>query len=752
MKKINLSQNVINIGVLVMFSFIIFILFYGNINVQKYIEKEQEAENNKSQYENMALEMEDSTNYLTDMARKFAVTEDLSCAKEYWDEVYVKGSVKNVVKKLDNFELTEHEKHLLNLAKDYTDIHMETEIRSMRLLSDVLPEARTVMPDIVLNYPLNCVDLYLSDEQKRKTAQQILYSTQYEADKATIRGAISTFQNTINTRLNNELKKARKNTKIALIYQKILLIISLMMFFLIVILYYLCLIRPILNYTSKLKIDQKGEVQRLVPQGLKEVRLLAQSYNKMYDEVIVSSQAKSAFLATMSHEIRTPLNTIIGYISLMDSFEMEKKMRKQFETIKKASENLLTMINNILDLQKFEKKKIKFEMREFSVEKYIEEIWLSYTDIAKKQGIEFYINIDGFIPRLIYADEIRLRQVMNNLISNALKFTKQGEICVSVEGKEEAEDKVLLLFKVKDTGIGIDKNKLESVFNYYEQAGADITREYGGSGLGLSICREIVEQTNGRIWVESKKGKGSCFFVELLFDIVKDKPKEPEVDTVGNNEKSLENPYFESSYILIVDDNSTNLKMQCELFKRVGFNVDSAASGQIAVTKASKNKYDAILMDIRMPYMDGYSATALIRGIKGYEKTPIIAMTADNTRETEEKAYECGMNGFLAKPIDVAKLIEEFKKYFKIYDNKKADKNNDKKLNIQNNEKLTESLKELMLLCSRGDINAISYWENNEEEFKNAFDNKLFNRIDELINSYELDVAYEVLKEAEENA
>lgn len=744
MKKISLSQNVINIVVLVMFSFIIFILFYGNINVRKYIEKEQEAENNKSEYENMALEMEDLTNYLTDMARKFSVTEDYECVELYWNEVYVKHSVKNVMEKLDKFELTEHEKHLLNLAKDYTDLHMETEVRSMRLLSDVLPEAKAVMPQKVLNYKLNCVDLYLSDEEKKVVAQQVLYSAQYEADKQTIKDAINAFQSTINERLKNELDGARQNTKTALEYQKILLIISLMMVCLIVALYYLYLIKPILNYTNKLKIDTKGEVQKLQPQGLKEVRMLAESYNEMYEDVIVSSQAKSAFLATMSHEIRTPLNTIIGYINLMDSFEMEKKMRSQFETIKKASQNLLSMINNILDLQKFEKNKIEFEVREFAIERFMEEIWLVYNEIAKKQGLKFFIDLEGYIPKFIYTDETRLRQVMNNIISNALKFTQEGEICVSVIGEKEDEDFVQLTFKVADTGIGIAKNKLDSIFNYYEQAGADITREYGGSGLGLSICKEIVEKQNGKIWVKSKKGKGSVFYVKLRFKVAKDDESFEIME--NNNERK-----FNNVKILIVDDNSTNLNMQCELFERVGFVVDSALSGQIAIAKANKIKYDVILMDIRMPYMDGYSATAMIRNIKGYEKTPIIAMTADNTRETEKKAYESGMNGFLSKPIDIKRLLNEFQKYFKSYVIEDNEVNEKIKLDLSK-EEIISNYNELEFLCKECDLRAIKCWEDKEEIFKSIFNNKTFKRLDELINGYQLDVAYEVIAEVKVDA
>ncbi len=370
--------------------------------------------------------------------------------------------------------------------------------------------------------------------------------------------------------------------------------------------------------------------------------------------------AKQTFLSNMSHEIRTPMTAIIGFAKVVLKTDLTEKQKEHITAIKTSSDALLVLINDILDLAKVDAGKMTFDLLPFNLKSSIS-IMLHLFDIKfQEKSLKLITKFDNTIPEILLGDSVRLNQIMLNLVSNAVKFTNEGEITVSAILKSEDEDNVNVEFVVADTGIGIPENMLATIFENFEQATTSTARLFGGTGLGLAIVKKLVGKQGGAIEVKSKIGEGSTFSFVLNFK--KCKAETPLF--TGLTEIEL-NKDVKNLKILVVEDAALNQLLIKILLDDFGFERDIAANGKIAIEKLQTKSFDIILMDLQMPEMNGFEATEIIRQ-KLNSNIPIIALTADVTEADLAQCKAVGMNDYIAKPIDEKllynKIIELVKK------------------------------------------------------------------------------------------
>jgi signal transduction histidine kinase/DNA-binding response OmpR family regulator len=385
---------------------------------------------------------------------------------------------------------------------------------------------------------------------------------------------------------------------------------------------------------------------------------MAEDLKTAKEEAVSANQLKSEFLANMSHEIRTPLNAVIGFSELLEQEVKEPKQVQYLHAIKNGGKTLLSLINNILDLSKIESGHMKVELHPLHIKPFLREIMTMFIEPGKKKGLEISCNIAENLPEWIIADEIRIRQILFNLISNAIKFTAKGSVTLNVSSVPSAKEGIIdLVFTIKDTGIGITPKNQMKIFDAFVQNEGQDSRQYGGTGLGLAICRKLAQLMDGDITLSSRLNEGSEFTLKLANIEISEALFVEGEEAFGKN-----TVLFSPAKILIVDDIAENRLLLREFLHEFGFELEEAIDGLEATEMIREENYDLILMDIRMPRMDGCEAIRFIRETLDIDTVPVIAVTASVMKEDYEHLLNA-FDGIIEKPVNKSLLISTLQRF-----------------------------------------------------------------------------------------
>lgn len=423
---------------------------------------------------------------------------------------------------------------------------------------------------------------------------------------------------------------------------------------------------------SQEKEFQKNEELNSAKQELEkqssELKLTISELEQAKEEVIRATKYKAQFLSAMSHELKTPLNAVIGLSRILYKNNPRKDQLDDLETLQFSADSLLSLINDLLDFSKMKAGKVRLEEVEFDIDKLLERLIHSFKNKASERGLVVKYELSNMPTTKVIGDPNRLTQVMNNLISNALKFTPEGEVLVKCFSDELSNEGLKVKIEVSDTGVGIPEDKIENIFEAFDQLHYDVSRKYGGTGLGLTICKKLVELMGGELSVKSKLGKGSIFYFTIPFKAVHS-IKETATSLKLPNElvltppKEISHSFPKGFKVLLVDDNDLNVRVISKMLKSNGVQHEIVMEGSSACQLIQNKQYDLVLMDIQMPIMDGFEAAREIRSMDDeyFKNIPIIALTASGVLEVEDDVLEAGMNACVSKPIEVEVLLEKMK-------------------------------------------------------------------------------------------
>lgn len=720
-----------NIGILSIFLFaavaasMLFSTYYMNTSIRA----EELAQTRRNQYRQEGENLADASDYLTAEVRYFAVTGDTQHLYNYWYEIRENQQRERAIQDFESNNPPDEEEALLEEAKQYSDLLVETETCSMKLvltsigiqnvdeaiqnlskqtttdfaknaeeqrLSNQIMQNMKIYIEEVLQYQLPADLQSLSREEMSQRAIDILYDDNYENYKTQIMTPIEEFQRLMNNRLDAEVEVRKANTRLATAIQIILALAALgaigWMIWLINRLY----IRPLKRYTreiqetgylsddeesTRVEVDSPNGAlaileAKIVPVGANELVHLADAFNSLIDqffqelcqrknaeesmrkawhEAELANKAKSVFLAQMTHELRTPLNAIDGYTYMLERSVLAEKQKNYVQNIRYSSQGLLELINQILDFSKIESGNLELEEITFDLRRVLSEVQGMMENQAEKKGLFLKVHADEAIPEALVGDPLRVRQLLVNLVGNAIKFTESGGVTISANVERKSGKVCCIRMNVVDTGIGIKEEVRERIFQPFTQSDSSVTRKYGGTGLGLPICSQIIALASDgahHLHLRSEDGKGSDFFFRMDFQAA-----DSEELLREGGRADIEIPDFTGHSILLTDDNVVNIQVETEILRMMGLRVLRAASGVEALDILEKTEgIELILMDIRMPGMDGYETSRKIRALSRYEKTPILALTADAMAEVRAKVRQSGMQECLLKPVQPEQL------------------------------------------------------------------------------------------------
>lgn len=642
MKAYKISQKKLNCIWVPQMVFMVFFMAVGTWNLKKAAFVQQDIQERRLLCAELCDDLEEAADYLSEQARNYVITGNPDCLNGYWEEVHTGKRREEAFVKLERVGISEERVRLLKSAKNYSDLLIYLETRAMRLASDVSALTETALPSEVGGYILNTVEKSMSPEERHMAAVELLFGKEYLSEKEVIGQYTRQFLRQAEEELDGDLERADKGVSQALTLQWSLQAAAVVVFLLMILSYYRLVIRPVMSYHRRLSEKNR---EPLEPSGIREIHMLGESVNQ-------ALKAKDDFFAAVSHEIRTPLNSVIGYETLLEQTRLDRTQKEYVSCMKYASRHLLEMVSQLLDYARLKNTGQKLFCKEWyleSLQLYLEH---GFRHLAAEKELGFALRIED-VPPVLVGDDGKVRQIAANLVSNAVKFTEKGSVQVTLSWKRAPgctrEGNLLLV--VKDTGPGIGAGDLERIFEPFEQAGDAGSGQYGGTGLGLPICRRLAGLMGGTVRADST-GAGSTFTAELPLQ-------------EGTDGRKGAVPVPAGRRVLLVEDNQVNQTMQTRLLYSLGLSVVVASHGEEAVALYKKGTYDLILMDLRMPVMDGYEAAERIRACekgKGIH-THIIALTADGEEMVSDKVKKVGMDGILVKPITLDVLKEAAGKF-----------------------------------------------------------------------------------------
>lgn len=705
--KIQSSRQLWTVSLIIFVAVAVAMLFstyYMNISIRA----EEEAQTKRAEYKQLGEDLASASDYLTAEVRSYAITGDIEHLYNYWNEIHVTRRREHVIEVFEQTNQPDDEKQMLHQAKMYSDLLVETETYSMKLALTAREktagdyrynEALYQYVQYVLSYESDDKNMtQMSFYEMKDKAIEILYDDNYENYKTLIMTPIDEFTRHMNARLDQEVEERKLATRIATAVQIAMALASLFAVGYLLNMMNKLYVKPLESYTQDIdnarEYADMGTSQELpnvsilsakiVPMGALELVRFAETFNRLIDmffqelrerinaqesmrkarnEAELANQAKSLFLAHMSHELRTPLNAVNGYTYLLEQTDLVRKQQEYVKGIRYSATGLLELINQILDFSKIEAGHLELEKTTFSIRGLIQEVEAVFAQQAAQKGIHFEVVVQEAVPDYLEGDPLRLRQVLVNLLGNAFKFTVEGSVALRICMLRKRDGICLLYFSVSDTGIGIQEEVMDRIFQPFMQSDASVTRKYGGTGLGLPICKEIIAMAGDgshSLQVTSDVGVGSTFYFDMDFPYHSKVAAEKETDESSRDMI----PQFPDKKILLTDDSEINIRVQSEILSLCGVMVYKAQSGEEAIRIVTQvSDIDLIFMDIRMPELDGYETAGRIRSIEAYQKCPIIALTADAVPEVQRKIKDAGMNDCMLKPIDQNELFGLLIKY-----------------------------------------------------------------------------------------